>query len=238
MAPQNLLLAAMPREVYARLGQHMMTVNLLHGRVLHRPGEAIKHVYFPLDCLISITITMTDGHTVEAGVVGSREMVGVNAFMGGRETNQTEYITQLSGSAVRMPAEPLLDEFDHCKPLRDVMLRYTQAYIAQLSQNVACNRQHNVGQRLARWLLESRDRVPSDDLGLSQEFIGQMLGTSRPVVSEAAGRLQAQGLIRYGRKAIKIIDSPGLEAASCECYGVIRDEYNRLLGSGRDARSA
>lgn len=226
----NTLLSAMPADAYARLSEFMRTVDLPHGRILHRSGELIRDVYFPLDCLISVTVTMTDGRTAEAGVVGSREMVGVNAFMGGRETNQTEYVIQVAGTSIRMGAEPLLAEFDRNKPLRDVMLRYTQAYIAQLSQNVACNRQHDVNQRLARWLLESRDRIQSENLGLSHEFISQMLGVRRAGVTEAAGRLQERGLIQYGRKTIRIIDSPGLEAASCECYAVIRDEYDRLLG--------
>jgi CRP-like cAMP-binding protein len=204
-------------------------VELPHGQILHRPGQAIRDVYFPLDCLISVTVTMQEGRTSEAGVVGSREMVGVNAFMGGSETNQTEYVCQVPGTAVRMVAEPLLGEFDRVKAVRDVMLRYTQAYIAQLSQNVACNRLHPIEQRLARWLLESRDRLRSDDLSLSQEFIGQMLGVRRVGVTETAGKLRGQGLIEYGRKKLRIIDSEGLERASCECYRVIREEYDRLL---------
>jgi CRP-like cAMP-binding protein len=149
--------------------------------------------------------------------------------MGGSETNQTEYVCQVPGTAVRMVAEPLLGEFDRVKAVRDVMLRYTQAYIAQLSQNVACNRLHPLEQRLARWLLESRDRLRSDDLSLSQEFIGQMLGVRRVGVTETAGKLRGQGLIEYGRKKLRIIDSEGLERASCECYRVIREEYDRLL---------
>ncbi|MDB5351325.1 MAG: cyclic nucleotide-binding protein [Planctomycetota bacterium] len=234
MASQNMLLSAIPDEVFGRLGRFMTAQDLTSGLVLHRPGQPIHDVYFPLDCLISVTVTMLDGHTAEVGVLGNREMAGVNAFMGGRTTNQTGYVAQVPGAAVRMEAGPLLDEFDHNKPFRDVMLRYTQAYIAQLSQNVACNRRHSVSQRLARWLLESRDGIQSEDLSLTQEFIGQMLGSPRPVVSEAAARLQESGLIRYGRKAIRIVDSPGLEAVSCECYRVIRDEYDRLLG-GRGA---
>lgn len=229
MGSDNLLLAALPREVVERLGRHTRTVALPHGEVLHRPGKPIRDVYFPLDCLISVTVTMSEGRTAEAGMVGRREMVGVNAFMGGRETNQTEYVCQSPGAAVRMTAAPLLDEFDRVKGVRDVMLRYTQAYIAQLSQNVGCNRMHNIEQRLARWMLECRDRLRSDDLSLTHEFIGQMLGVRRAGVSETAGRLQERGLIKYGRKTIKVVDGPGLERASCECYRVLRGEYDRLL---------
>jgi len=230
MGSQNLLLTALPGDVRERLRRHMRTVELKLGEIVHRPSETIRDVYFPLDCLISVTVTMTEARTAEAGIVGSREMVGVNAFMGGRETNQTEYICQAPGTAVRVEAEPLLGEFDRVKAVRDVMLRYTQAYIAQLSQNVACNRLHFVEQRLARWMLECRERLQTDDLGLSHEFISQMLGVRRSGVSEAAGKLQARGLIAYGRKRLRVIDSPGLEAASCECFRVICDEYDRLLG--------
>ena len=230
MGPQNRLLNSLPREVLDRLKQHMQTVVLKNGAVLHRPGQTIDDVYFPLDCLISVTVTMFEARTAEAGIVGSREMVGVNAFMGGRETNQTKYICQAPGTAIRMPAGPLLLEFDLVKAVRDVMLRYTQAYIAQLSQNVACNRLHLTKQRLARWMLECRDRLGTDDLSLTHEFIGQMLGVRRAGVTEAAGELQRRGLIKYGRKELRIVDAAGLEQVSCECFRVIRDEYDRLLG--------
>jgi len=230
----NLLLAGMPDGVYARLAKRLVRVELKHGEILHRPGATIERVYFPLNCLISVTAKMQDGSITEVGVIGSREMVGVNAFMGGRETTQTEYITQIPGSAVRMGAEFLLEEFDQTKSLRDLMLRYTQAFIAQISQNVACNRRHGVNERLARWLLESRDRIHSEDLGLSHEFISQMLGIRRAGVTEACQVLSERGLIKYGRKTLRIIDSLGLEAASCECYGLLIEEYNRILGPVSD----
>jgi CRP-like cAMP-binding protein len=230
LAPQNLLLAALPHEVRGRLLQHARTVDLKAGEVLHRPGQLIRKVYFPLDCLISVTVTVTEVRTAEAGIVGSREMVGVNAFMGGRETNQTEYICQCPGSALKVEAQLLLEEFDRSKAVRDVMLRYTQAYIAQLSQNVACNRIHTLKQRLARWMLECRDRLRSDDLALTHEFISQMLGVRRAGVTETAGELQQLGLIDYGRKKLRVVNPSGLAHVSCECFGVIRDEYDRLLG--------
>jgi CRP-like cAMP-binding protein len=172
---------------------------------------------------------MSEARTAEVGIVGSREMVGVNAFMGGRETNQTEYICQSPGAAVKMDARPLLDEFDSVKEVRTVLLHFTQAYIAQLSQNVACNRLHTIEQRMARWLLECRDRLKSDDLGMSHEFISQMLGVRRAGVSETAAKLQEQGMIEYGRKKLRVINGSGLEEISCECFQVVRDEYDRLL---------
>jgi CRP-like cAMP-binding protein len=205
-------------------------VTLKIGDVLHRPGQPIRQVYFPLDCLISVTVTMAEVRTVEAGIVGSREMVGVNAFMGGRETNQTEYICQCPGRAIKIEAELLLDAFDRNKAVRDVMLRYTQAYIAQLSQNVACNRLHTIKQRLARWMLECRDRLRSDDLTLTHEFIAQMLGVRRAGVTETAAGLQKKGLIDYGRRTLQVVNAAGLEKVSCECFRVIRVEYDRLLG--------
>ncbi|MBE9201234.1 MULTISPECIES: Crp/Fnr family transcriptional regulator [unclassified Nodularia (in: cyanobacteria)] len=229
MPTENLLLAALPREVYEQLDEYMEQVSLPANKILHHPGDTIEQVYFPLNCLISVTITMKDGSTVEAGVIGNREMVGINAFMGGTETTQTEYIVQVAGDAVKMKAEPLRKEFDQNKLLRDVMLKYTQAFIAQISQNVACNRLHTIQKRLARWLLESSDRIQSDELDLSQEFISHMLGVRRSGVTETARHLQEKGPITYSRKKIKIVDRQGLEQVSCECYETLKDEYNRLL---------
>ena len=231
LKPQNLLLVALPDDVRERLLRHARTVDLKSGEILHHPGQPIHQVYFPLNCLISVTVTMGHARTVEAGIVGSREMVGVNAFMGGRETNQTQYICQCPGSAVKIEAELLLDEFNRQKTVRDVLLRYTQAYIAQLSQNVACNRLHTLKQRLARWMLECRDRLKTDDLTLTHEFISQMLGVRRAGVTETAAELQQRGLIDYGRKKLRVVNLSGLQKASCECFRVIRDEYDRLLGT-------
>jgi CRP-like cAMP-binding protein len=230
MAIKNLLLACLPRDVYARIEPDLKPVSLSHGKVLHRPGEEISELYFPTTCMISITITMGGGQTVEAGAIGNREVVGINAFMGGRETTQTEYIVQIPGDAMRIDAAPLKEEFNRNTEMRDVMLKYTQAMIAQISQNVGCNRIHGLDERCARWLLEVRERTGSDEFPLTQEFISEMLGVRRAGVTEAAGRLKERGLIDYGRGHIQIIDAQGLEAASCECYQVLKDEYDRLLG--------
>ncbi len=230
MTTENRLLATLPREVYDKLAPNLKRVSLKQGTILHHPGEAIEELYFPIDCLLSMTITMRDGSTAEAGMVGNREVLGVNAFMGGRETTQTEYIVQLAGSAIKVDAQPLLDEFDRNKELRDVLLRYTQALIAQISQTTGCNGLHVLDQRLARWLLEAQDRIDSDDLKLTQEFLGHMLGVRRAGVTQAAQKLQERGLIRYHRGHVQILNQQGLEAASCECFSVLREEYDRLLG--------
>ena len=229
---RNRLLEALPQDVTDGLQRYFERVTLPRGKVLHHPGDTIEHLHFPLTCLVSITVTMKEGKIAEAGAVGNREVVGVNAFMGGSETNQTEYIVQIEGDALKMEAQPLLDAFDSNKSVRDVFLKYTQAYIAQLSQNVGCNRLHNVEQRFARWLLEVYDRIDTMDLRLTQEFIGEMLGVHRPTVTEVANKLVAEGLISVQRGLIRISNVEGLERIACECYTVVQEEYNRLLGRG------
>jgi len=205
-------------------------VSLEQGKILHHPGETIEDIYFPLDCLFSITITMSDGTTAETGVVGNREMLGVNAFMGGSETTQTEYIVQIAGSAIKVDAKLLRDEFERNQEFRNLLLRYTQALIAQISQTTACNSLHPLEKRLARWLLEAQDRIEKDDLKLTQEFIADMLGVRRAGVTQAAQKLQESGLIRYNRGHIHLLNQQGLESASCECFRTVKDEYDRLLG--------
>ena len=228
--PGNRLLAALPQEAYDRIASQLQRVDLPRAKVLHTPGENIRDLYFPLTCLISITVTMRDGGTAEAGAIGSREVVGVNAFMGGRETTQTEYIVQVPGEAIRVPAQPLLEEFDAHKQTRDVFLKYTQALIAHISQNAACNRLHTIEQRYARWLLEVRDRIRSDDVKLTHEFMSQMLGVRRAGVTEASMLFERRGLLKQRRGMIRIIDPSRLRELSCECFSVVRDEYDRLLG--------
>jgi CRP-like cAMP-binding protein len=230
MVTENRLLSVLPRELYEKLAPNLKQVSLERGTILHHPGETIEDLYFPIDCVLSMTITMNDGSTAEAGMIGNREVIGVNAFMGGRETTQTEYIVQIAGSAIKADARPLLEEFERNKKLRDVLLRYTQALIAQISQTAACNSLHVLDQRLARWLLEAQDRIDSDDLKLTQEFISHMLGVRRAGVTQAAQKLQERGLIRYHRGHVEILDKHGLEAASCECFRTLREEYDRLLG--------
>ncbi|MDZ8027145.1 MAG: Crp/Fnr family transcriptional regulator [Nostoc sp. DedQUE11] len=160
-----------------------------------------------------------------------REVIGINAFMGGRETTQTTYIVQIPGNAMKIRAQILLEEFDRNKELRDVMLRYTQAFIAQISQTTACNSLHKLDQRLARWLLEVHDRVEGDEIDLTQEFMAHMLGVRRAGVTQTAQKLQESGLIDYHRGRVQVLNRSGLEAYACECFQTVRDEYDRLLGS-------
>jgi CRP-like cAMP-binding protein len=227
---QNRLIEVLPDDTYQRLKAELELVTLKRGHVLHEPGETIRHLYFPINCLVSITVTMMDGRTSEVGVVGNREVAGINALMGGSETTQTRYVVQIPGEVLKMPAKPLLDEFDENKDVRDVMLKYTQAMLAQVSQNAACNRLHHLEQRYARWLLEVRERIQTDDLRLTQEFAGQMLGVRRATVSETAGVFEQRGMITYHRGIARIRDAEALAAVSCECYAVVRREYDRLLG--------
>jgi CRP-like cAMP-binding protein len=208
-------------------------LSIKRGEVLHEPGQPIRHLYFPLTCLVSITITSREGKTVETGVVGNREMVGVNAFMGGWETTQTRYVVQIPGDAMKIAAAPLLEAFDQNKAVRDVLLKYTQALIAQISQNAACQRLHDVKQRYARWLLEVRDRIQTQDLRLTREFASEMLGVRRATVSEISTLFEHEGLIKVRRGLTHVTDSPGLERIACECYRVVRDEHDRLLGRSR-----
>jgi CRP-like cAMP-binding protein len=230
MTTQNRLLSVMPEALSEKLAPHLKRVALQLGDRLHEPGEEIRDLYFPLSCVLSITLMMSDGTTAETGLVGNREVIGVNAFMGGRETTQTTYIVQHAGSAMKIDASILLKEFDDNKDLRDVMLRYTQAFIAQISQTTACNSLHKIDQRLARWLLEVHDRVEGDELALTQEFMAEMLGVRRAGVTQTAQKLQENGLIRYNRGHIHILDRSRLEGYSCECFHTLQQEYDRLLG--------
>ncbi len=234
MSAKNRLLAILCSGVYEKLVPKMKRVWLEQGNILQHPGETIRVLYFPINCLISSTIMMSDGLTAETGVVGNREVVGVNAFMSGSETTQRTYIVQMAGSALKVDARPLLEEFERNKHLRDVLLRYTQALIAQISQTTACNSLHTLEQRLARWLLEAQNRVESNELKLTQEFIADMLSVRRADVAQAAQKLQESGLLRYRREHIKLLEQRGLEAASCECFRTVKDQYERLLGASNE----
>lgn len=229
MDKDNHLLASLPPDVYEKFAPHLTHVALKQGQRLLEPGETIQEIYFPIDCLLSITITMSDGAIVETGMIGCQEVLGINAFLSGRETTHTEYTVQISGSAIKMDAQILRKEFDSNRELRDVLLRYAQAFIIQVSQTAACNRTHLLEHRLARWLLEARDRIKSDELRLTHEFIATMLGVRRAGVTQAAQNLQDKGLIQYSRGRIHILNQGGLEAFSCECFRTVRNECDRLL---------
>lgn len=228
--PRNRLLQVMPASAYAVIAPWFRMRTFEGGHVLHLPGEEITHVQFPLDSMVSITVTMKDGRTSEAGVVGRREMAGINAFMGGRETTQTEYVIQIPGTLVEVPAQVLRDEFDRNVELRSLFLRFTQAMFAQITQNTACNNLHSMENRFARWLLEVRDRVATDDLRLTHAFMAEMLGVRRAGITTISGQFAADGLITNSRGETQIRDRQGLEMHACECYRVILEEYDRLLG--------
>lgn len=229
MTAENQILSALSADVLDRLTPHLHRVTLASAEIIHNPGEPLSHLYFPLDCLISITITMENGATAEVGVVGKREVLGVNALMGNSETPQTEYMVQAPGSAMKIDAQVMQQEFKRNGELHDLLLRYTQAFLAQVSQTAACNSLHTLEQRLPRWLLEAQARVGSDYLPLTQEFIAMMLGVRRAGVTQTAQKLQERKLIQYRRGNVKILNQAGLEATGCECFKTIKAQYERLL---------
>lgn len=225
----NRLLAALPQEDYARLAPHLEVVDLAFKELIYRPDEPIRFVYFPLDGVVSLLATMADGAAVEVASVGREGMVGLPAFLGARSLAGQAF-AQIPGRAARLGADALREATAASGPLRDLLQRYTQAMFDLVAQSAACNRLHPLDERLARWLLMTHDRLGADRFPLTQEFMGQMLGVRRASVSTAAAILQRAGLIRYARGRITVTDRAGLEAASCECYGVIRREFDRLLG--------
>lgn len=224
----NRILAALPREDYERLSPHLQPVELAHGQVLYRAGERIEHVYFPTGSMISLIAQMSGGSDVEVGVVGFEGMACLPVVLGVAESPH-KCLVQIPDGAMRLDARALRDEFGRGGALHDLLLRYTQSVIVQISQAAACNRLHNVAERLARWLLMSHDRCPSGELPFTQEFLSIMLGTRRAGVTEAAIILQADGYIHYTRGLITIIDRAGLEDFSCECYPIIKAEFDRLI---------
>ena len=228
-AIDNWLLAALPAEVYGRLRPALEPFALALGDMVYDTGGPMTHIYFPTTAVVSLIYTMEDGATAEMGLVGNEGVVGIALFMGG-ETTPNQAVAQVAGGALRMKAQVLLEEFRRGGPFQLTLLRYTQALITQISQTAACNRLHPVEKRLCRWLLLTHDRVPSNELLMTQEFIAHMLGVRREGVTAAAHHLQAAGLIRYARGHITILDRGRLEAAACECYRVVKDEFDRLLG--------
>ena len=214
--------------MYGRLRPALEPVAFALGDVIYEPGERMEHVYFPTSAVVSLIYTMEDGDTAEMGLVGNEGVVGIALFMGG-DTTPNQAVVQVAGGALRMKAQALLDEFRRGGPFQLALLRYTQALLTQISQTAVCNRLHPVEQRLCRWLLMTRNRLPSDEVRMTQEFIAHMLGVRREGVTAAAHRLQKAGLIRYRRGHITIVDREGLEAAACECYRVVKDEFDRLL---------
>lgn len=225
---QNHLLAALPTADFDRLAPHLDLVPMPLGKVLYESGGHLQHGYFPTTSIVSLLYVMKDGASAEIAVVGNEGMLGVALFMGG-ETTPSRALVQSSGHAYRLKAQLLKEEFNLPGPMRRMLLRYTQALIAQIAQTAVCNRHHTVDQQLCRWLLLSLDRLASNELTMTQELISNMLGVRREGVTEAAGKLQAAGLIHYRRGRITVINRAGLEARACECYGIVKKEYERLL---------
>ena len=226
--PQNHLLAALPADEYARILPNLELVPLTLGDALCEPGVPMRHVYFPTTAIVSLLYVMEDGASAEIAVVGNDGVVGISLFMGG-ETTTSRAVVQSAGHAYRMKAQLLKDEFLRAGPAQHLLLRYTQALLTQMAQTAVCNRHHSVDQQLCRWLLLSLDRLPSNQLTMTQELIANMLGVRREGVTEAAGKLQQAGLIEYRRGHITVLDRAGLEARVCECYAVVKKEFDRLL---------
>lgn len=229
---QNDLLSALPLDEYQRLAPDLEKVDLVLGDSLVESGQAMQHVYFPTDSIVSLLCVMEDGDSTEIAVVGAEGIVGISLFMGG-ETTPSRAIVQSAGTAYRLKGHILKDEFYRAGALQGLLLRYTQALLTQMAQTAVCNRHHSLDQQLCRWLLLSLDRLPTNELLMTQELIANMLGVRREGVTESAGKLQKAGLISYHRGRITILDRPGLEARVCECYAVVRKEYERLLSYRR-----
>jgi CRP-like cAMP-binding protein len=198
------------------------------GKVLYESGGQLKHVYFPTDSIVSLLYVMADGASAEIAVVGNEGVLGIALFMGG-ETTPSRAVVQSAGNSYRLKAQLMKQEFNSAGPMMHLLLRYTQALITQMSQTAVCNRHHSVDQQLCRWLLLSLDRLSSSELSMTQQLIADMLGVRREGVTEAAGKLQEAGVIRYSRGNITVLDRPRLEQHACECYAVVKKEFDRLL---------
>ena len=230
---QNHLLAVLPGEEKARLFPQLELVPMPLGEAVCEPGIPMRYVYFPTNAIVSLLYVMEDGASAEIAVVGNEGIVGIALFMGGA-TVPNRAVVQSAGQAYRLKRRGLKREFDRFGgrrhgTLHPLLLRYTMALLTQMAQTAVCNRHHTVDQQLCRWLLLSLDRLPSNELHMTQELIANMLGVRREGVTEAAGRLQSAGLIHYSRGRITVLDRPGLEARVCECYEVVRNEFQRLL---------
>ena len=226
--PLNKLLAVLPREIYARLQPHLELVPLELGASVYEAGGKQAYVYFPTDSIVSLLYVMKDGASAEIAGVGNEGLVGISLFMGG-ETTPSRAVVQSAGKAYRLRAKTLKSEFDFGGALQHLLLRYTQALITQMAQTAVCNRHHSIEQQLCRWLLLSADRLPTNVLTMTQDLIANMLGVRREGVTASAGKLQEAGLIHYSRGRITILDRAKLEARVCECYGVVKKEFDRLL---------
>lgn len=225
---QNHILAALPAEDCERLFRHLELVPLPLGHSLYESGIEMRHVYFPSTAIVSLLYVMESGASAEIAVVGNEGIIGVALFMGG-ETTPSRGVVQSAGHAYRLSGQLIKAEFHRGGAMQQLLLRYTQALLTQMAQTAVCNRHHSLDQQLCRWLLLSMDRLPGNELRMTQELIGNMLGVRREGVTEAAGKLHSAGLIEYYRGRITVLDRAGLEARACECYAVVKKESDRLL---------
>ena len=224
----NLLLAALPEAEWLRWQPLLEHVHMPLGQVLCEPRVTLTHVYFPTSSIVSLLYVMENGDSAEIAVVGCEGLVGVSLFMGGESTS-SRAVVQSAGHGFRLKAQLMKDEFNRAGPVLHLLLRYTQALITQMTQTAACNRHHSLDQQLCRWLLLSLDRLRANELVMTQELIANMLGVRRESVTEAAFKLQQAGLISYARGHISVLDRSGIEKRTCECYAVVKSEYDRLL---------
>ena len=225
---QNHILAAFPTAEYERLSTHLELIEMPLGEVLSESGDQLEYVYFPTTSIVSLQYVLENGASAEIAAVGNEGILGISLFMGGN-TTLGRAVVRSAGHGYRLKADLLQAEFNRAGPVLRLLLRYTQALITQMTQTAVCNRHHSVEQQLCRALLLSLDRLSSNSLVMTQELIASMLGVRREGVTEAAGNLQRAGLIRYSRGRIDVLDRPGLEHAVCECYAVVKTEFERLL---------
>ncbi|MBE7367924.1 Crp/Fnr family transcriptional regulator [Ramlibacter pallidus] len=225
---QNWLLAALGDAEWARLAPHLQPVMLALGQVLYDPGTTPSHVVFPSTAIVSLLYVMENGASAEIAVVGNEGLVGISLFMGGHSTS-SQAVVQAAGEGFRLPAAMLMEEFNRGGAVLHLLLRYTQALITQMAQTSVCNRHHALDQQLCRWLLLTLDRLRSTEVVMTQDLLSTILGVRRASISDAAGQLQRDGVVRYERGRISVLDRPALERRSCECYAVVKKEYDRLL---------
>jgi CRP-like cAMP-binding protein len=233
---QNHLLAALPAEEFGRLAPHLELVPMLLGESIYEPGSQLQHVYFPTTAIVSLLYVLESGASAEIAGVGNEGMLGIALFMGG-DTTPSSAVVQTAGHAYRLQARLLKEEFRRAGLMQRLLLRYTQALLTQMCQTTACNRHHSIEQQLCRWLLLTLDRLPSNELVVTQELVASALGVRRESITEAAGKLQRAGLIRYRRGHLTVLERSGLEAGACECYAVVKKEIGRLLPDVRYRQS-
>jgi CRP-like cAMP-binding protein len=224
---QNYLLAALRAAERMRIYPHLQHVPMPIGKILHEPGHALRHIYFPTNCVVSMSHVMRDGASAEISVVGNEGLVGIALFMGGESTS-SRAVVQSAGFAYRLPAKRLKQEFHYNGQMQTLLLRYTQALITQMAQTAVCNRHHTLAQQLCRRLLQSLDRLATNQLSMTQELIAYTLGVRREGVTVAAARLQKLGIIRYSRGRLTVLDRQKLERQCCECYAAVKKETDRL----------